>query len=150
MDTLHATAVVVALAVLAGGCLTGLPGPSGPRGPPSPAPTDADPSSPVPRTVSVADIDVEPTDEGNLRVVATVRNDGAQSVSRVVVATVTVSGERHVRSSLAAIPAGNLTVPLVFGVDFEAFSADGTVSVTLDYRRRSETRSSAVSAVTTS
>jgi hypothetical protein len=116
--------LALALPALAPGCLSGLPTASGPRAPPEP---DGTPGG---RTgTAVSDIDVEPTDDDRLRVVATVRNDGGDPVDARVVVTVTVGDEESVRETTVRVPAGDTaTASVAFDVTFDAFSADGSVS----------------------
>jgi hypothetical protein len=118
--------LALALPALAPGCLSGLPTASGPRAPPEP---DGTPGGDTGTGVSVSDIDVEPTDDDRLRVVATVRNRGGTPVDARVVVTVTVGGDETVRETTVRAPAGeSATASVAFDATFDAFSADGSVS----------------------
>lgn len=124
-------AALRALAALApaglAGCGANLPNATGPRKPP-------EPDSPPPRgetVVKVTDVDVREASDGDLRVVATVRNRGGQATTREVVATATLDGEEFVRSAEVSLDAdGGAQVTFDFDVAFDAFvDGDGGVSV---------------------
>jgi hypothetical protein len=129
----HRRALLAGLAAAAGatglaGCTGDLPRATGPRRPPAspgPPPTEG-------AAVSVTDIDVEPADDGSLTVLATVENRGNEPATREVVATVTLDDAELVRSTTVGIGAGaTREVGLGFDLSFDAFSADGSVSVDL-------------------
>lgn len=110
------------------GCLSSLPRATGPRTPPEP--DDAAPDAGEEPTV--ADIDVEPTDDDMLRVLATVRNPQSAPITPTVVARVTVDGEEHARRAEVEVPAnGRATASIEFEVTFAAFSSGGSVSASL-------------------
>jgi hypothetical protein len=80
--------------------------------------------------VSVPDVDITEGPDGNLRVLATVENQGGTAATREVVATVTVDDEEHVRSTQAEVPANDsVEVTIDFDVGYEAFVDGGNVSV---------------------
>lgn len=130
---MHRRALLAALAAAGGttglaGCTGDLPRATGPRRPPaSPAPPPTDGAA-----VSATDIDVEPADDGSLRVLATVENRGSEPASREVVVTVTLDDREFVRSTVVRVGAGaTREVGLGFDLTFDAFSADGSVTVDL-------------------
>ncbi len=132
-QVVYRRALLAGLAAAAGatglaGCAGDLPRATGPRGPPTspgPPPTNA-------AAVGVTDIDVEPADDGSLTVLATVENRGGEPATREVVATVTLDDEELVRSTTVRVGAGaTREVGIGFDLSFDAFSADGSVSVDL-------------------
>jgi hypothetical protein len=126
-DVLRSLLVAAPLGL--GGCLGDLPGATGPRGPPEPA----EPSPSAGGEPTVADLDVEPTDDELLRVVATVRNPRDATVTPTVVVRVTVGGEEFVRRTPVEVPARDeADATLDFDVTFADFSANGNVSASLE------------------
>jgi hypothetical protein len=116
--------LVAALAALGAGCLADLPSATGPRSGPTPSGTPGTPAGPT-----VADVDVEATDDDLLRVVATVRNRGTSARTTRVVVTVTVAGEESVREASVSVAAGETaTASVEFDVAFDEFAGDGSVS----------------------
>lgn len=114
-------------AALGGGCLADLPSATGPRSGPTPSSTPGTPGTPA--GSSVTDVDVETTDDGRLRVVATVRNRGSTARTARVVVTVTVDGETSSRETTVSVPAEETaTASVAFDVTFDEFSGDGSVS----------------------
>ncbi|MFB6280589.1 MAG: transcriptional initiation protein Tat [Haloferacaceae archaeon] len=114
----------VALAVPLSGCAGGLPGATGPRR----APTSAGPPPAGGPDVNVTDVDVREGPDGGLRVVASVENRGGAAATRQVVATVTVDGEEHVRSTEVYVPQNGRTEATIdFDVRYEAFVDGGNV-----------------------
>jgi len=108
------------------GCTGDLPGATGPRRPP----TSASPPPTGGPSVSVPDVDVAEGPDGTLRVLATVENRGGTAATREVVATVTVDGEEHVRSTQVQVPANDsVEVTLDFDIGYDAFVDGGNVSV---------------------
>jgi hypothetical protein len=79
--------------------------------------------------VVVADVDVEPTDDDRLRVLATLRNRGPEPTNATVVVTVTVADEESVRESTVRI-SGQATVEtsVEFDATFDEFTGNGSVS----------------------
>ena len=115
---------LAALPALLGGCLSSLPTATGPRSAPEPEGT------PGQRTgVVVADLDIEPTDDDRLRVLATLRNRDPEPTDATVVVTVTIADEETVRESTVRVPGqGTVETGVEFDATFDAFSEDGSVS----------------------
>jgi hypothetical protein len=117
---------LAALPVGLAGCTGDLPGATGPRTPPEPS---GSPPASGP-DLSVSDIEVEEASDGTLRVLATVANRGGRAGTREVVATVTVSGEEHVGSTEVRVsPDATVEARIDFDLQYDAFVADGGVSV---------------------
>lgn len=116
--------LLAALLALLGGCLSDLPTATGPRSAPT---SDGTPGQPM--GVVVADVDVEPTDDDRLRVLATLRNRGPEPTNATVVVTVTVADEESVRESTVRI-SGQATVEtsVEFDATFDEFTGNGSVS----------------------
>ena len=115
---------VATLPALLTGCLSGLPTATGPRSGPEPEGT------PGRRTgVVVAEIDVEPTDDDRLRVLAALRNRGPDATDATVVVTVTIADEESVRETTVPVP-GRETVEtsVEFDATFDEFTGGGSVS----------------------
>jgi multidrug efflux pump subunit AcrA (membrane-fusion protein) len=121
-------ALVAALSGLAG-CSGDLPRATGPRTPPEPS----SPPSSAADEPTVSDIDVEPTDDGRLRVVATVRNPRSAPITPTVVVRVTVDDAERVRRTDLEVPANDVASARIdFDVTFDAFSSDGGVTASLE------------------
>lgn len=122
---LRALAAVVPVALA--GCAAGLPNATGPRRPPEP---DGPPPSGE-TVVEVVDVDVREAPDGDLRVVARVRNRGGRETTRDVVATATLDGDERVRSAEVDLAADAETdVTLDFEFEYTAFvDGNGGVSV---------------------
>ncbi len=115
---------LAALPALLSGCLAGLPRASGPRSGPTPDGTPGGEGG-----VTVADVDVEPTDDDLLRVVVSVGNRGAGRTAARVVVTVDAGGDESVRQTTVSVPAGGTaTARVEFETTFDAFSSNGSVS----------------------
>ena len=115
---------LAAVPALLGGCLSGLPGATGPRSGPTPDGTPGGQTG-----VVVEDIDVEPTDDDRLRVLATLRNRDPEPTDATVVVTVTVAGEETVREATVRVPGqGTVETSVEFDAAFDEFSGDGSVS----------------------
>jgi hypothetical protein len=116
--------LLAALPALLGGCLSNLPTATGPRSGPTPDGTPGERTG-----VVVADVDVEPTADDRLRVLATLRNRGPEPTDATVVVTVTVAGEESVRESTVRVPGGaTVETSVAFDATFDAFTGDGSVS----------------------
>ena len=112
------------LPALLAGCLSGLPTATGPRSGPDPEGT------PGQRTgVVVAEIDVEPTADDRLRVLATLRNRDPEATDATVAVTVTIADEETVREATVRVPGqGTVETSVEFDVTFDEFTGDGSVS----------------------
>ncbi|MFB6303616.1 MAG: hypothetical protein ABEH47_00495 [Haloferacaceae archaeon] len=119
--------LAAAVPVWVAGCGSNLPSATGPRRPPA---SDSPPPS-GDTVVEVVDVDVEEAPDGDVRVVATVRNRGGQATTREVVARATLDGEERVRSTRVDLAAnGEREVAFDFDVGYAAFvDGDGSVSV---------------------
>lgn len=111
------------------GCSGNLPRATGPRTPPEPS----SPPSSAADEPTVSDIDVEPTDDGRLRVVATVRNPRSTPITPTVVVRVTVDDAERVRRTDLEVPANDeASARIDVDVTFDAFSSDGGVTASLE------------------
>lgn len=115
---------LAALPALLGGCLSGLPTATGPRSGPEPAGTPGQQTG-----VVVSDVDIEPTEDDRLRVLATVRNRDPEPTDATVVVTVTIADEETVREVTVRVPGqGSAETSVEFDATFDEFTGDGSVS----------------------
>lgn len=115
---------LVALPALFGGCLSSLPTATGPRSGPTPDDTPGQQTG-----VVVSDVDVEPTDDDRLRVLATLRNRDPEPTDATVVVTVTIAGEASEREATVRVPGrGSTAASVEFDATFDEFTGDGSVS----------------------
>ncbi|WP_313695241.1 hypothetical protein [Halorarum halobium] len=100
--------------------------PSGPRTPPrSPVPTE-----PPATGLVIAGIADEAAEDGTLLLRVTVENRSGESQSGTVVADVQAGDEEStVSQSVTVEPDGQLEVELETGLEYEAFSGNGSLSV---------------------
>ena len=115
-----------------GGCLGPAQTASGPRrapDAPASAPRDPDPG-PV---LVVADFRTEAGDDGGVRAVVVVRNDGEAARTTTVSGTLRFDGEEYVRSAERTVPAGGTSqVVFTYDVSYEEFSRNGAFVPSLD------------------
>jgi hypothetical protein len=117
-------AALAALPALGAGCLSGLPTASGPRSAPEPEGTPGRQTG-----VVVGDVDVAEGDQGQLLVVATLRNRGPDPTEATVVVTLSVGVEETVREATVAVPGGSsVETTIEFETTFDAFTGNGSIS----------------------
>jgi len=124
-------ALATASAVAVSGCLSDLPGATGPRNPPEserpPAGGD-DAESPV----SVSSTNAEASEAGELLVTGEVRNRSEAEATRTVVAEATVDGETASATTEVTVPGGGTTeFSVVVPVDYDRFNGGGSLNVSL-------------------
>ena len=111
------------------GCASGLPRASGPRTPPN-APAGSRERTTARPDLYVKTFDVEPRDDGDLRVFGTVANRGDVRRTGTVTATVTAGGESPTNSVEVSVDAGGeADFEIPFDVSYETFSDSGGVNV---------------------
>lgn len=114
---------------LTGGCLS-TPSATGPRNPPTASgdgpPTDGG------SDVSVTNLDVEEAEDGSLKLLATVVNEGETAQTRTLRAKASVGEESYVETREVRVAAGSETeVAVTFDVTYDEFTGNGSVSVDL-------------------
>jgi hypothetical protein len=121
-----AGASVVALS----GCLSDLPGATGPRNPPNEErPTASSGGSDV---VSVASTNVEESDEGELVVTGELRNRSEAEATRTVVAEATVDGDTTSATTTVTVPGnGTAEFRVVVPIEYARFNEGGSLSVSV-------------------
>jgi hypothetical protein len=115
---------LAALPVLGAGCLSGLPTATGPRSAPEPEGTPGQQTG-----VVVSDVDVDEGEEGQLLVVATLRNRGDDPTEATVAVTLTLGDEETVGEKTVEVPGrSSVETTVEFGATFDEFTGDGSVS----------------------
>lgn len=84
------------------GCLSGLPGPTGPRNPPTEPEENPGETTPQ-KPLVTGDFGFEETDSGVLRVVLTVTNRTSVEQTGTVVGTLTLKGETYERATTVTV-----------------------------------------------
>jgi hypothetical protein len=115
-----------------GGCLGPAQTASGPRrAPDAPASAPRDPN-PGPVLV-VSDFRTEAGDEGGVRAVVVVANDGESARTTTVTGTLRFDGDEYVRSAERTVPAGGTSqVVFTYDVPYDEFSRNGAFVPSLD------------------
>lgn len=111
------------------GCLDGPMSASGPRTPPQ-SPTGGPGGG---SDFYVAEFDVEETDDGDLAVPVTVRNDADRRRVGTVVVRATVDDETYEGSQEVSVaPESSVSVTVALDVAYDDFVADGSLTVALE------------------
>lgn len=111
-----------ALPLVLSGCLSTLPGPTGPRNPPT-EPEDDPREKPQQKPLVTGDFQFEETDSGTLRVVLTVANRTDVDRTGTVVGTLTLKGETYEGKTTVTVGGGSeIDAELVYeSVDYATF-----------------------------
>jgi hypothetical protein len=115
---------------LVAGCSSNPPRATGPRTPPTPGdPTAAGSSGASGPSLSVTDQDVEPADDGHLRVLVTVTNRGGTELTGTLVVTVSTDGATTERRREVTVAGnGEREVTIEFeAVAYDDFSGGGSL-----------------------
>ena len=117
-------AALAALPALGAGCLSDLPTASGPRSGPEPEGTPGRQTG-----VVVGDVDIGEDSQGQLIVVATLRNRGPDPTEATVVVTLSVGVEETVRETTVEVPGGSsVETAIEFETTFDVFTDNGSIS----------------------
>ncbi|AFK19362.1 transcriptional initiation protein Tat [Haloferax mediterranei ATCC 33500] len=116
---------------LSSGCLSGLPGTTGPRNPPE-APADKPRETPEVPPVRISTVDFESTDDGRVRVFGEVVNDAGSERVATVEVRIEVDDEESVKTKKVTVASGGKTAfETEFDVSYDAFKNGGELNASL-------------------
>lgn len=122
-------ALLATLPFALAGCLSGYPGPTGPRNPPI-EPEDNPRDAPPQKPLVAGGFEFEEADNGSLRVVLTVTNRTDNEASGTVTGTLSLNGETYEQSSSVTVGGDSESaVELLYEeVTFEAYEDANSVN----------------------
>ncbi|ELZ98825.1 hypothetical protein C440_00675 [Haloferax mucosum ATCC BAA-1512] len=116
---------------LSSGCLSGLPGATGPRNPPE-APAGKPRETPEVPPVRVSAVDFEATEDGRVRVFGDIVNDAESERVVTVEIRIEIKDEESVKTQEVTVPSGGKTpFETVFDVSYNAFTRNGNLNVSI-------------------